>query len=186
MTDDDNLAEKVAQLLGEPRPRPVARLKDRQFSASPPGRAQAMLCLAKDLVAEADYVAAAADWEERHARLRGLQNELSAVVVGGACRDALRAEVENLRVRGWARWERTATLHLQLAAAQRLAAAIVLHCKERQAEITAAGLGRADLVANQMATRDLIDAETRRVLDLHEGTAAISVAELYAVSAQQN
>jgi hypothetical protein len=56
----------------------------------------------------------------------------------------------------------------------------------RQAEITAAGLGRADLVANQMATRDLIDAETRRVLDLHEGTAAISVAELYAVSAQQN
>ena len=37
-----------------------------------------MLCLAKDLVAEADYVAAAADWEERHARLRGLQDELSA------------------------------------------------------------------------------------------------------------
>lgn len=32
----------------------------------------------------------------------------------------------------------------------------------------------------------MIDAETRRVLDLHEGTAAISVAELYAVSAQQN
>jgi hypothetical protein len=52
--------------------------------------------------------------------------------------------------------------------------------------MTAAGLGSADRVANQMATRDRIDAETRRVLDLHEGTAAITVAQLYTASAQQN
>jgi hypothetical protein len=37
-----------------------------------------------------------------------------------------------------------------------------------------------------MATRDCIDAETRRVLRLHAGTAAISVAQLYAASAQRN
>ena len=186
MTDDDNLAGKVVQLLGEPRPRAAQRPKDRQFSASPLGRARAMLCLAQDVVNEADYAAAEADWEERHARLRGLQDELSAMVVGGAHRDALRAEVENLRVRGWARWKQTERLHLELAAASRRAAAIVLCCKKRQAAISAAGLGRADLIANQMATRDRIDAETRRVLALHEGTAAISVAELYAASAQQN
>jgi hypothetical protein len=151
-----------------------------------------VLCLANDLVTEADYVAAAADWEQRHSRLRGWQDELSAGVVVGARREALRADVENLRVRGWARWEQTATLRLQLAAASRRAKTIILRCADRQAEIRKAttddmtGRGRALMVANQMAARDLIDAETRRVLGLHEGTAAISVPELYAVSAEKN
>ena len=184
MTDDD-MVEKVAQLLSEPRPRRLGGRPNRQFSASPLGRAQAMLCLAQDLVAEAAYGAAATDWEERHARLRGLQDELRASMVG-ARRETLRAEVENLRMRGWARWKQTERLHLELAAASRRAAAIVLCCKDRQAAMTAAGLGRADLIANQMATRDRVDGETRRVLDLDGGTARISVAELYAASAQQN
>ena len=100
---DDKLAAKVTQLLSEPRPRAAQRPKAREFSASPLDRAQAVLCLANDLVTEADYVAAAADWEQRHSRLRGWQDELSAGVVVGARREALRADVENLRVRGWAR-----------------------------------------------------------------------------------
>jgi hypothetical protein len=191
----DNLAGKVAQLLSERRPRPARRPKGCEFSASPLGRAQVVLRLAQDLVIEAHYVAAEADWEQRHCRLRGLQDELSAGVVVGARREALRAEVENLRVRGWARWLQTATLHLQLAVASRRAQTIILRCKERQAAITATaqastedmtGRARADLIANQMTTRDRIDAETRCVLGLHEGTAAISVAELYAVSAEKN
>ena len=61
---DDKLAAKVTQLLSEPRPRAAQRPKAREFSASPLDRAQAVLCLANDLVAEADYVAAAADWEQ--------------------------------------------------------------------------------------------------------------------------
>ena len=185
MTDDD-LTGKVAELLSEPRPRPPGRPKDGRFSASPLGRAQAMLGLAGNLVAEADYVGALADWEERHERLRVLREELSADEVVGARRDMLAAEVEGLRLRGRCRWQHTGRVHLELAAAQRRAAAIIDHCKERQAEIATAGLGRADLVWNQMAARDRIDAETRRVLRLHAGTAAISVAQLYAASAQQN
>ena len=83
-------------------------------------------------------------------------------------------------------------MRLQLAAASRRAKTIILRCADRQAEIRKAttddmtGRGRALMVANQMAARDLIDAETRRVLGLHEGTAAISVPELYAVSAEKN
>ena len=156
MIDDDSLPGKVAQLLSEPHPRVLAQGQrpDREFSVSPLGRAQAMLCLAGDLVTEADYGAAVPDWEERHARLRVLRDELSAGVVVGARRDALRAEVENLCMRGRARWKQTERLHLgSWPHVARRAAAILLHCKERQAEIATAGLGRADEIGYLMAMR---------------------------------
>jgi hypothetical protein len=93
-----------------------------------------------------------------------------------------------------------------LAAACRRVRAITDGSKERQAAIRAAtetslrqtsagdmaaqgsvmARARDDFLANCRATCEQIDAETRRVLDLHERTAAISVAELYAAFAQQN
>jgi hypothetical protein len=45
---------------------------------------------------------------------------------------------------------------------------------------------RDDLLANRGATCEQIDAETRRVLDLHECTAAIAVTELWAGLAELN
>ena len=179
---DDNLLGKVAELLSEPRPRRLPRPEpDQEFSSSPPGRAQAMLCLAGDLVAKADYVGAVPDWEQRHARLRVLRDTLSAGGAAGARREMLAAEVGGLRLRGRCRRQHTERLHLELAGALRRGSEIV-----RQAAKTVGGLGHAEEIGYLMAARDCIDAETRRVLRLHAGTAAITVPDLYASSAQKN
>ena len=45
---------------------------------------------------------------------------------------------------------------------------------------------RDDLLANGRAACEQIDAETQRVLDLHERTAAMSVAELWGTLGEQN
>jgi hypothetical protein len=149
LTDDDDLTATVARLLSEPRPRRLARPQpDREFSGTPLGRAQAMRCLAGDLVAEADYVGALPDWEDRYARLSGLWDELSAGMVVGVRRETLAAEVEGLRLRGRYRGKHTERLHLELAAALRRGSEIA-----QQAATTVAGLGRADEIGYLMASR---------------------------------
>ena len=89
--------------------------------------------------------------------------------------------VGGLRLRGRCRRQHTERLHLELAGALRRGSEIV-----RQAAKTVGGLGHAEEIGYLMAARDCIDAETRRVLRLHAGTAAITVPDLYASSAQQN
>jgi hypothetical protein len=109
-------------------------------------------------------------------------------------------------MRAVTRCEQTATTHQGLAASCRRVSTVVLGCKERQAAIRAAtetslrqipagdivaqrrvmAGARNDLLANRGATCEQIDTETRRVLDLHERTAAIAVTELWAGLAEQN
>lgn len=145
-----------------------------------------------------------AGWEKRQARLRGWQADLSSGVIAGAARDALWADVESLRVRGWAQWQQIATMHRRLAAACQHVGAIVDGCRERQAAIRAIWqipaediehvaaqqrlplAARAELVANQTTACEQIAAETRRVLDLHEVSVGISVAELWGALAAAN
>jgi hypothetical protein len=201
MTD---LAAALDQLLSEPRPRCEHPRRGRRDS--PLGRALTVFDLARDLVMEVNHAEAMAGWEERQARLRGWQRHLSAGAIVGAAREALWADVESLRAHGAAQWKRTATMHEELAAACRRVRAIVDGCRERQSAIRVAtetrcrqipmeetagqrrllAAARDDLVANQRATCEQIAAETRRVLDIHERTAAISLAELWGTLAEQN
>lgn len=199
MTD---LAAAVDQLLTEPRPRCEYLRHHRRNS--PVGWSLAVFDRASDLVMQVNHAELLAGWEERQALLRGWQGDLSAGVIAGAVREALWADVEGLRVRGRAQWQQIATMHERLAAACRRVRAIVDGCRERQAairatwQISAADIedvaaqqrlpvaARDELVANQTTACEQIAAETRRVLDLHERTAAISVAELWGALAAQN
>lgn len=203
MTDD--LPAKVAQLLGEPHP-PDLRLGPRRIrrTDAPIGLALTVFGVARDLVAEANHAEAVSDWEQRQARLGEMQDVLSSGVVNDACREAIRAEVESLRMQGRARWERTETLCYALAALTREVKAIVDSCRERLAAIRAATIttlpandcavqrptmvtGPGDpILANSRAACEQIDAETRRVLELRERTAAMSVADVYTLVLQQN
>ena len=133
-----------------------------------------------------------------------MQDVLSSGAVNDACREAIRAEVESLRMQGRARWQRTETLCYALAALTRDVKTIVDACRERLAAIRAATgktppandcaaqrrvmvTGRDDpILANSRAACEQIDAETRRVLELRERTAAISVADVYTLVLQQN
>jgi hypothetical protein len=156
------------------------------------------------LVTELNHAEALAGWEERQARLRGWQGDLSAGVIAGPAREALWADVESLRVRGWAQWVQRAELYERLAEACRRVGAIVDGCREWQAAIRAMwqipaediedvaaqqrlpAAARDDLVANQKTACEQIAAETRWVLDLHEVSAGFSVAELWGALAEQN
>jgi hypothetical protein len=199
----DDLPAKVAQLLGEPHP-PDLRLGPRRIrrTDAPIGLALTVFGVARDLVAEANHAEAVSDWEQRQARLGEMQDVLSSV--NDACREAIRAEVESLRMQGRARWERTETLCYALAALTREVKAIVDSCRERLAAIRAATIttlpandcavqrpimvtGPDDpILANSRAACEHIDAETRRVLELRERTAAMSVADVYTLVLQQN
>jgi hypothetical protein len=199
-----DLDAALDQLLSEPEPRCEHPPRNRRDS--PLGRALTVFDLARDLVMEVNHAEALAGWEERQARLRGWQDDLSAGVIVGAPREALWAHVESLRVRGAAQWKQTATMHEELAAACRRVRAIVDDCRDRQSAIRVAtetrcrqipkegtagqrrllAAARDDLVANQRATCEQIATETRRVLDIHERTAEISLAELWGNLAEQN
>jgi hypothetical protein len=199
-----DLAAALDHLLSEPRP--SCERRSGSHRDSPLGRALTVFNLARDLVIKVNHAEAMAGWEERQARLRSWQDNLSAGLIVGAAREALWADVESLRVRGAAQWEQTAAVHKGLGAAYRRVSAIVDSCKERQSAIRAAtetkqrqiptediaaqrhllAAARDDLVANQRAACEQIAAETRCVLDVHERTAAISVAELWGNLVEQN
>lgn len=199
-----NLAAALDQLLSEPRP--CCEHPHRSRGDSPLSRALAVFDLARDLVMEVNHAEVLAGWEERQTQLRGWQGDLNTGVIVGAAMEALWADVESLRVRGAAQWKQTATMHEGLAAACRRVSAIVNGCKERQSAIRATtetrrgqipaedivaqrhllAAARDDLVANQRAACEEIAAETRRVLDVHERTAVISVAGLWSSLADQN
>lgn len=184
----DDLAAKVAQLLGEPRP-PDVRVPRKELSiGGPVGLALTVFGVAKDLVAEVNYIEAVNDWEQRQARLRELEDLLSSGVVIDAGREALRAEVETLRLRGWAVWERTAALSSAFGAVTRDVATLVKGYGQRLAVIRTAK--ESTVVVARAAARNVmcaeIDAETLRVLELREYTAAMQVADVYSLVVQPN
>lgn len=137
-------------------------------------------------MAELHFVEAVNDWEQRQARLSELDDFLSSGVVNAAGREVLRDEVEALRLSGFARVQRTAAVSSALDVATKDVGRIVRGCGERgAAESQPGAVARPDDVARQRACEQ-INAETLRVLALHEHTAAMPVADAYYLVVQRN
>ncbi|WP_133058048.1 hypothetical protein [Mycolicibacterium vulneris] len=182
----DDLTAKVAQLLAEPPPRPVRGVQKETATRGPIGLAITVFRAARDLVAEINYVEAVNDWEQRQARLRELDVLLSSGVVNAAGREALRDEVESLRLSGFARVQRMAAVCSALGVVTKAVGTIVRGCGERRAaESQASAVTRPDDLARQRACEQ-INAETLRVLGLHEHTAAMSLTDAYCLVVQRN
>ncbi|WP_142383303.1 hypothetical protein [Mycobacterium intracellulare] len=183
----DDLAAKVAQLLGEPPPPDLRPPQKKIHTGGPIGLALTAFRMAKNLVCKLNYFEAVNDWEHRQARLKELGDLLNSKKVNDADRGA-RAEVEALRLRGRALWERTAALSSALGVVTKDVAMIVRGCGERVAAengMAAVAKPTDPMVARRRACEQ-IDVETLRVLELHDRTAVMSVADVYGLVAQRN
>ncbi len=204
--DEGVLREKVAQLLGEPRPHPRDQHSRRSYSSTPIGFALTAFGVACDLAAAANYAESLANWEERQAQLRSWQDVLNADPIDDTCREALRSAVESLRMQGRTRCEETIRLSEWLAAAHRRVQALVDCCRAQQAEIReitetrlalipaddvaaqqrVVAAARADALASCKVACKKIEIETQRVLLRNKRTADMSVRELNGMAAQRN
>ncbi|MDV3301896.1 hypothetical protein [Mycobacterium avium] len=205
MTDDVSvLREKVAQLLGEPRPR--LGHSARTFSSTPIGFASKALVEAVNLVEEASYVEALSDWEQCQNELRSWQRVLDSGSVDEACRRRISAALDGLLMRFAVRNGTAVGLQQALGAACKRAQQIVECCANSQRAIRtaaevrvqeagAAGVAaqqsvmaaaRADAAAKFSAACEMIQTEAERVLLLHKQTAEISLCELHERTARIN
>ncbi|OBG78970.1 MULTISPECIES: hypothetical protein [unclassified Mycobacterium] len=96
----DDLLGKVAQLLSEPPTLDVRRPRTKISTGGPIGLALTVFGMATRMVCEASYSAAVEDWALRRARLRELEHLISSDALDDAGREAMRGEVETLRVDG--------------------------------------------------------------------------------------
>lgn len=174
----------MTQLLAEPPPTPVRRVPREIETRGPIGLALTVFRAARDLVAELNYRTAVNDWEDRQARLREFGDLLSAGLVNDPTRrEAARAEIETLRLEGFVQLQRTAAVSSALGVVTRDVAKIVRSCGEQVATTTP----RPDhCILARTAACEQIDVETLRVLQLHDHTAVISVADMYSSVRQRN
>ncbi|GAB4985826.1 hypothetical protein MAHJHV61_25770 [Mycobacterium avium subsp. hominissuis] len=208
VTDDDSvLREKVAQLLGEPRPEFRTRKHDRTYARGTPiGFALQAFVLACDLVDAANCVEALRGWEESQDELRSWQHILDGGEADEACREAMSVALDDLLMRFAVRCGTTVGVSEQLSLACKRVQQLVRCCANHQAEIRAAtevclaGAGgndaaaeqsvsaaaRADALACYRIAGKKIQIETQRVLLLHKQTAVISTRELYEQAGQMN
>lgn len=180
----DGLLAKVTQLLAEPPPTPVRRVPREIETRGPIGLALTVFRAARDLVAELNYRTAVNDWEDRQARLREFGDLFSAGLVNDAARrEAVRAEMETLRLEGFVHLQRTAAVSSALGVVTKEVDTIVRDCEERVASTAS----RSDsCILSRTAACERIDVETLRVLQLHDHTAVISVTDMYVLVAQRN
>ncbi|MDV6979143.1 hypothetical protein [Mycobacterium intracellulare] len=180
----DDLLAKVSQLLAELPPTPVRRVRREIEPRGPIGLAVTVFRAATDLVAELNYRTAMNDWEDRQARLREFDDLLSAGLVNDATRrEAVRAEIEALRLNGFVGLQRTAVVSSALEVLTRDVATIVRGCGER---VATAAARPDDCILARTPQCAQIDAETLRVLQLHDHTAVISVGDMYNLVRQRN
>ncbi|WP_101953380.1 hypothetical protein [Mycobacterium intracellulare] len=203
MTDDDSvLREKVAQLLGEPRPQFRTRNHTGTYSGTPIGFAINAFVTACALVDAANYVEALRGWEESQNELRSWHGILDAGPADAACREAMSAALDDLLMRFAVRCGTTVGLSEQLSSACKRVQQLVDCCANHQAEIRATtevrlaaetaaeqsvrAAAREDALACYRIAGKKIQIEAQRVLLLHKQTAEIAARELYEQTGQMN
>lgn len=95
----------------------------------------------------------------------------------------MRAEIEALCLNGFVGLQRTAAVSSALGVLTRDVATIVRGCGER---VATTAFRADDCVLARTAPCVQIDAETLRVLQLHDHTAVISVGDMYNLVRQRN